>query len=74
MATDQFKDIENGISHNNILEDLEKPFIQNGKMVVSEDSSSEADKENGSIAMVLLSTCAAVCVSFEFGSCVSIIF
>ncbi|XP_027164934.1 sugar transporter ERD6-like 16 isoform X1 [Coffea eugenioides] len=70
MATDQFKDIENGISHNNILEDLEKPFIQNGKMVVSEDSSSEADKENGSIAMVLLSTCVAVCGSFEFGSCV----
>lgn len=71
MAIDQCKDIENGFAQNG-LEDLEKPFIQNTKSVDSDDNSSEATEENGSIAMVLLSTCVAVCGSFEFGSCVSI--
>ncbi|KAK6117340.1 hypothetical protein DH2020_048931 [Rehmannia glutinosa] len=61
MAIDhQYKDIENGPS------ELEKPFIQQAKRV---DSDEEID-ENGSILMVLLSTCVAVCGSFEFGSCV----
>ncbi|KAK6130427.1 hypothetical protein DH2020_035837 [Rehmannia glutinosa] len=61
MAIDhQYKDIENGPS------ELEKPFIQQAKHV---DSDEEID-ENGSILMVLLSTCVAVCGSFEFGSCV----
>lgn len=64
MAIDQFKDIENGS-----LEDLEKPFIQNAKTVDSEDSPSGAGDGNGSLATVLLSTCVAVCGSFEFGSC-----
>ncbi|KAK6130381.1 hypothetical protein DH2020_035886 [Rehmannia glutinosa] len=61
MAIDhQYKDIENGHS------ELEKPFIQQAKRV---DSDEEIDG-NGSILMVLLSTCVAVCGSFEFGSCV----
>lgn len=45
--------------------DLEKPFVENAKIV-------DCENEDGSIWMVLLSTCVAVCGSFEFGSCVSI--
>ncbi|KAL3508018.1 hypothetical protein ACH5RR_033400 [Cinchona calisaya] len=72
MAIDKFNDIENGIGHD-VLEELEKPFIQHAKIVDSarDSSSSEAAaEENGSIAMVLLTTLVAVCGSFEFGSCV----
>ncbi|KAL3505807.1 hypothetical protein ACH5RR_031189 [Cinchona calisaya] len=69
MAIERCKDIENGIGHNGI-DDLEKPFIQHTKIVESEEDLSETTEENGSIAMVLLSTCVAVCGSFEFGSCV----
>lgn len=65
MAIDECKDIENG------LENLEQPFLENAKIVDSEDEEL-ISKENGSIGMVLLSTCVAVCGSFEFGSCVSI--
>ncbi|KAG5628043.1 hypothetical protein H5410_013261 [Solanum commersonii] len=54
MAIDECKDIENG---------LEKPFLENAKIV-------DCENEDGSIWMVLLSTCVAVCGSFEFGSCV----
>ncbi|KAL7105061.1 hypothetical protein ACP275_07G022100 [Erythranthe tilingii] len=62
MAIDQEKDIEKyGVDN------LEKPFIQHVKCV---DSEEETIDENGSISMVLLSTCVAVCGSFEFGSCV----
>ncbi|TMW94357.1 hypothetical protein EJD97_010395 [Solanum chilense] len=43
--------------------DLEKPFVENAKIV-------DCENEDGSIWMVLLSTCVAVCGSFEFGSCV----
>ncbi|KAL8524873.1 hypothetical protein ACS0TY_014477 [Phlomoides rotata] len=57
MTIDQHKDIENG------HDELEKPFLPKAKRVDSDD-------ENGSIRMVLLSTCVAVCGSFEFGSCV----
>ncbi|XP_009603614.1 sugar transporter ERD6-like 16 [Nicotiana tabacum] len=63
MAIDECKDIENG------LENLEQPFLENAKIVDSEDEEL-ISKENGSIGMVLLSTCVAVCGSFEFGSCV----
>lgn len=42
------------------LSELEKPFIHGEESI-----------EGGSISMVLLSTCVAVCGSFEFGSCVS---
>lgn len=61
MAIDQHKDVENG------LNELENPFIQQAKHV-------DSDEDNGSIWMVLLSTCVAVCGSFEFGSCVSTMF
>ncbi|GFQ07975.1 sugar transporter erd6-like 16 [Phtheirospermum japonicum] len=61
MAIEQYKDIENGPA-------LEKPLIQQAKQVDSD----EENVENGSIWMVLLSTCVAVCGSFEFGSCYSI--
>lgn len=61
MATDQRKDVENGVN------ELEEPFIPKAKRV---DSDEEND-EDGPIWMVLLSTCVAVCGSFEFGSCVS---
>uniref|UniRef100_M1A723 Sugar transporter ERD6-like 16 n=1 Tax=Solanum tuberosum TaxID=4113 RepID=M1A723_SOLTU len=54
MAIDECKDIE---------KDLEKPFLENAKIV-------DCENEDGSIWMVLLSTCVAVCGSFEFGSCV----
>ncbi|CAK9158353.1 unnamed protein product [Ilex paraguariensis] len=68
MATDQCKDIENGVDKG--LEDLEKPFIPHSKTVYSEDDQSSKHDENGSIGMVLFSTCVAVCGSLEFGSCV----
>lgn len=71
MAIGQCKDVENGDIVNG-LEDLEKPFIQPGIVVRYEDDD-ESD-ESGSIWMVLLSTFVAVCGSFEFGSCVSILF
>ncbi|KAL1548540.1 sugar transporter ERD6-like 16 [Salvia divinorum] len=54
MAIDQHKDVEDG---------LEKPFIHKAKCL-------DSDQQNGSISMVLLSTCVAVCGSFQFGSCV----
>lgn len=55
---DQHKDVEDGLS------ELEKPFIH-------QEENLDSDEENGSISMVLLSTCVVVCGSFEFGSCVS---
>ncbi|CAI9118679.1 OLC1v1020277C1 [Oldenlandia corymbosa var. corymbosa] len=69
MAIDQCKDIENGYGQKG-LEDLEQPFIQKKKVLDSVDDVEVNAKSNGSIAMVLLSTCVAVCGSFEFGSCV----
>ncbi|KAI3469466.1 hypothetical protein Pfo_026129 [Paulownia fortunei] len=64
MAIDQYKDIENGHG------ELEKPFIQQAKRDDSEEENASRGDENGSIWMVLLSTCVSVCGSFEFGSCV----
>ncbi|KAF3670447.1 Sugar transporter ERD6-like 16 [Capsicum annuum] len=61
MAIGECKDIENG---------LEKPFLENDKIIDCEDEEAISYKEDGSIGMVLLSTCVAVCGSFEFGSCV----
>lgn len=75
MAIGECRDVENGEIRNS-LEDLEQPFIKQKKVVAYEDeesdSSSSAD-ESGSIGVVLLSTFVAVCGSFEFGSCVSIL-
>ncbi|GMP76820.1 hypothetical protein CsSME_00033333 [Camellia sinensis var. sinensis] len=68
MAIEKCKDIENGDS--NGIEDLGKPFIENKKVVDSEDDESDLGDQKGSNAMVLLSTAVAVCGSFEFGSCV----
>ena len=68
MAIGQVKDAEN-IDEVNGLEDLEQPFIQQDNIVSNKD---DKNVEGGSIGMVLLSTCVAVCGSFEFGSCVSI--
>ncbi|KAK2995548.1 hypothetical protein RJ640_014945, partial [Escallonia rubra] len=60
-----FKDVEGG--ENKGLEDLEVPFLQDAKVVDSDDG---ASKGSESIGMVLLCTFVAVCGSFEFGSCV----
>ncbi|KAL7178041.1 hypothetical protein ACSBR2_031242 [Camellia fascicularis] len=68
MAIEKCKAIENGDS--NGIEDLGKPFIENKKVVDSEDDESDLGDQKGSNAMVLLSTAVAVCGSFEFGSCV----
>ncbi|XP_031252058.1 sugar transporter ERD6-like 16 isoform X2 [Pistacia vera] len=67
MAIGHCRDVENGEIVNG-FEDLEKPFIQPGKIVSYEDD--DKNDESGSIWMVLLSTFVAVCGSFEFGSCV----
>ncbi|XP_011090877.1 sugar transporter ERD6-like 16 isoform X2 [Sesamum indicum] len=66
MAIHEYRDVENGLDVGHHHE-LEKPFIQQPKCV---DSDEETTNKNGSIGMVLLSTCVAVCGSFEFGSCV----
>ncbi|KAL6532286.1 hypothetical protein OROGR_014256 [Orobanche gracilis] len=64
MAIDQYKDIETCPGN-----ELVKPFI--GQQVIrTVDSSDKEIDDKGSISMVLLSTCVAVCGSFEFGSCV----
>ncbi|KAL0414660.1 UNVERIFIED_CONTAM: Sugar transporter ERD6-like 16 [Sesamum radiatum] len=65
MAIHEHRDVENGLDDHR--HELQKPFIQHPKSV---DSDEETTNENGSIGMVLLSTCVAVCGSFEFGSCV----
>lgn len=73
MAIEQHEDVESGES--NGLQDLQEPFIQQGKddAAVFKDVESNKRVENGSIGMVLLSTFAAVCGSFSFGTCVSIL-
>ncbi|KAK4405634.1 Sugar transporter ERD6-like 16 [Sesamum angolense] len=65
MAIYEHRDVEKGLDGHHC--ELEKPFIQHPKSV---DSDEETTNDNGSIGMVLLSTCVAVCGSFEFGSCV----
>lgn len=70
MAIGQCKDVENG----EIVITLKKPFIQQeGKVVSYQDEDDDQENTGGSIWMVLLSTFVAVCGSFEFGSCVSIL-
>lgn len=78
MAIGQYKDVEQG-EINNGLEDLERPLIQEKKIILSyrnknNDNEYETnyiqEETTGSIGMVLLSTFVAVCGSFEFGSCV----
>ncbi|XP_021800831.1 sugar transporter ERD6-like 16 [Prunus avium] len=72
MAIGQFRDVENG--ENSTLEDLEQPLVIKQEKIASyEDkygSDEKSTEKSGSIWMVLLSTCVAVCGSFEFGSCV----
>lgn len=69
MAIGECIDVENG--EVNGLEELQEPFIQQDKIVSNE--SDHKSVESGSIGTVLLSTFVAVCGSFEFGSCVSIV-
>lgn len=71
MGIEQYKDVESGGEEaNGLLQDLQEPFIQQGKHVESEcDDHNLVEKK--SIAMVLLSTFVAVCGSFAFGTCVS---
>lgn len=75
MAIGQFRDVENG--ENSTLEDLEQPLVIKQEKIASyEDkygSDEKSTEKSGSIWMVLLSTCVAVCGSFEFGSCVSVL-
>ncbi|XP_074316535.1 sugar transporter ERD6-like 16 [Silene latifolia] len=71
MAIEQCNDVGNG--ENKGLEDLEAPLMvkQQGKNVVYENDESGSEiSDDGSIAMVLLCTCVAVCGSFIFGTCV----
>ena len=73
MGNEQYKDAEIGEATKG-LQDLQEPFIQQEKKTTNDFRYVEADKrvDNGSIAMVLLSTFVAVCGSFSFGTCVSI--
>ncbi|KAL6581843.1 hypothetical protein OROMI_005857 [Orobanche minor] len=64
MAIDQYRDIETCPGN-----ELVKPFIRQ-QVIRSIDSSNKEIDDKGSISMVMLSTCVAVCGSFEFGSCV----
>ncbi|KAF7837177.1 sugar transporter ERD6-like 16 [Senna tora] len=69
MGIEQYRDVESGEGN----KDLQEPFIlKRNKTAASCGDSVEADKrvQNGSIAMVLLSTFVAVCGSFSFGTCV----
>uniref|UniRef100_A0A7C9A4W6 Major facilitator superfamily (MFS) profile domain-containing protein n=1 Tax=Opuntia streptacantha TaxID=393608 RepID=A0A7C9A4W6_OPUST len=71
MAIDECKDLESG--QRNGVEDLEAPLMKQQcmKVVESEDEYYGSEFGDGSsIAMVLLSTCVAVCGSFIFGTCV----
>lgn len=68
MAADQCKDIEKGMVKG-AGDELEVPFLQDySKPIVD---SEDEEESNGSVFMVVFSTCVAVCGSFEFGSCVS---
>ena len=73
MTIEQHKDVESGEA--NVLGSLQEPFIQHGEAAATacEEVGSEKSVENGSIGMVLLSTLVAVCGSFSFGTCVSIL-
>ncbi|XP_057722965.1 sugar transporter ERD6-like 16 [Arachis stenosperma] len=79
MAIEQHSDVESGHDNNNNnnnnnngLQDLQEPFIEQGKKDVSckDVESNTTMVEHGSIGMVLLSTFVAVCGSFSFGTCV----
>lgn len=74
MAIEQHNDfVDNGEA--NRLQGLQEPFIQHGKgsAAAGKDTESNRTVENASIGMVLLSTFVAVCGSFSFGTCVSIL-
>ncbi|RAL54349.1 hypothetical protein DM860_001477 [Cuscuta australis] len=75
------KDIENGgagvwskgTTTTGVGDELEVPFLlQSSKIIIDEEEEKEIIEENnkGSVWMVIVSTCVAVCGSFEFGSCV----
>lgn len=69
MAIGEIKDVERCEIVNKV-DDLGKPLL---KKVVSRDEDEESEI-NESYLMVLFSTFVAVCGSFEFGSCVSLVF
>lgn len=71
MKNGQLKDNENGGINRH--EELDQPFIQPKRAVAHEDEDRGNTIKNGSIGMVLLSTGVAVCGSFQFGICVSIL-
>ncbi|XP_019172878.1 PREDICTED: sugar transporter ERD6-like 16 [Ipomoea nil] len=68
MAADQCKDIEKGMVKGAGDELLEEPFLQDYSKAIVD--SEDEEESNGSVFMVVFSTCVAVCGSFEFGSCV----
>ncbi|CAH9136679.1 unnamed protein product [Cuscuta epithymum] len=63
------QDIEKGTGEVIIGDELQVPFLPDSKIFVDSDDNEEICK-NGSVSMVVLTTCVAVCGSFEFGSCV----
>lgn len=67
MAIEQCKNNEN--VHNNGLQDLETPLVEKVDDYGDDEYGSNGI-DDGSITMVLLSTCVAVCGSFIFGTCV----
>ena len=64
MGIKEWKDSER--LESNYLSDSESALMK------EEWRNEEYDDEDGSITMVLFSTCVAVCGSFIFGTCVSI--
>ncbi|CAH9061806.1 unnamed protein product [Cuscuta epithymum] len=63
------QDVEKGAGEVIIRDELQVPFLPDSKIFVDSDDNEEICK-NGSVSMVVLTTCVAVCGSFEFGSCV----
>lgn len=73
MAIGECRGVESREGNNLGDLDLNQPLvIKKDKIFAHEDGDQGSDK-GGSIGMVLVSTFAAVCGSFEFGSCVSTI-
>ncbi|XP_021770841.1 sugar transporter ERD6-like 16 [Chenopodium quinoa] len=68
MAIEQCNDDES--VQQNGLEDLESPLMKKSFNYKYDDEFVGSDTDDGSITMVLLSTCVAVCGSFIFGTCV----
>ncbi|CAH9108984.1 unnamed protein product [Cuscuta europaea] len=69
MTISHCKDIEKGAGEGIIGDELQVPFLPDSKIFLDSDDNEEICK-NGSVSMAVLTTCVAVCGSFEFGSCV----